>query len=63
MKDSLFAEALSASLKGPQGSPQQSEKDRAIDLARRISRAEIAGCTHEEAKILARQLLRALALS
>ena len=43
-------------------SPAQREKDDSVNIARRVLQND-SGCTREEALILSRQLLRALALA
>jgi len=54
-----FAQALA---KTPERSPVQNEKDNAVALARRVLQND-SGLTPEEARIVSRQLLRALALA
>jgi hypothetical protein len=45
------------------GVPEPSEKDRAVEMARRVlNRYGGVGCSEGDVTILARQLLRALAL-
>ncbi len=44
-------------------SPQAVEKDHAIAMARRVLKMGSCGCSEGDVKVLARQLLRALALS
>lgn len=63
MKAGLFARALAASAPNSGISPTQMEKDRAVGLARFLldnGRDQVLSI--EEQRILARQLLRALAL-
>lgn len=55
-----FAEALA---KTPDRSPAQAEKDRAIEVARRVMRGETMTVAGDDLRALSAQLLRALALT